>query len=71
MKMADITSRTWTKLAEIKTNAKTPMGIYEVLCKEFGVDFFEDVFAVAVAILEGYIQICDDGIIIWGSWKEV
>ena len=67
MKMADITSRTWTKLAEIKTNAKTPKGIYNVLCKEFGVDFYEDVSAVADAIADGYIQICDDGIIVWGS----
>ena len=71
MKMADIKSATWTKLAEIKTNAKTPMDVYKVLCKEFGVDFYEDAFDVTVAILEGNIQICDDGIIIWGSWKEV
>ena len=71
MKMADITSRTWTKLAEIKTNAKTPMDVYEVICKEFGVDFCEDVLAVEDSISDGYIQICDDGIIVWGSWKEV
>ena len=70
MKMNEAKSRTWTKLAEIKTNARTPEGIYRVLCKEFGADFFEDVLSVAVAILEGYIQICDDGIIVWGSWKE-
>ena len=67
MKMNEVKSVTWTKLAEIKTNAKTPMGIYEVICKEFGVDFYEDAFDVTVAILEGNIQICDDGIIIWGS----
>ena len=71
MKMADITSRTWKKLAEIKTNAKTPMEVYNVLCREFGEDFYEDAFDVADAILEGYIQICEDGIIVWGSWKEV
>ena len=71
MKMADITSRTWKKVTEIKTSAKTLTDVYEVLCKEFGEDSYEDVFEVAVAILEGYIQICDDGIIIWGSWKEV
>ena len=71
MKMNEVKSVTWTKLAEIKTNAKTPMDVYEVICKEFGVDFFEDVLSVAVAIRDGNIQICDDGIIIWGSWKEV
>ena len=71
MKMNEVKSATWTKLAEIKTNAKTPMDVYEVICKEFGEDFYEDVFDATVAILEGNIQICDDGIIIWGSWKEV
>ena len=68
MKMDEAKSRTWTKLAEIKTSAKTPEGIYKVLCEEFGNDFFEDVSAVADAISDGYIQICEDGIIIWGAW---
>ena len=67
MKMNEVKSVTWSKLAEIKTNARTPKGIYNVLCKEFGVDFYEDVSAVADAISDGYIQICDDGIIIWAS----
>lgn len=67
MKMNEVKSVTWTKLAEIKTNAKTPVGVYKVICKEFDVDFYEDVCDVVVAILEGYIQICADGIIIWGS----
>ena len=58
-------------MAEIKTTEKTLMGIYEVLCKEFGVDSYEDRIAVDEAILDGNIQICDDGIIIWGSWKEI
>ena len=71
MKMNEVKSRTWTKLAEIKTDAKTPMDIYEVLCEEFGVDFYEDVLDVADAISAGNIEICDDGIIIWGSWKEM
>ena len=71
MKMNEVGSATWTKLAEIKTNAKTPMEVYNVLCREFGVDSYGDVLSVTAAILEGYIQICDDGIIIWGSWKEV
>ena len=71
MKMNEVKSGTWAKVAEIKTDAKTPMDIYEVLCKEFDVDFYEDVFAVTAAILDGYIQICEDGIIVWGAWKEV
>ena len=71
MKMNEVKSATWTKLAEIKTKAKTPMEVYNVLCREFGEDFYEDAFDVYCRILEGYIQICDDGIIVWGSWKEV
>ena len=67
MKMNGVKSVTWSKLAEIKTNAKTPKGIYNVLCKEFGVGFYEDVFAVADAISKGYLQICEDGIIVWMS----
>ena len=67
MKMNEVNSVTWSKLAEIKTKAKTPKGIYKVLCREFGVDFYEDAFAVEEAIKDGYIEICDDGIIIWCS----
>ena len=67
MKMDEVKSVTWTKLAEIKTTEKTLTGIYKVLCKEFGVDFYEDVSAVADAISGGYIQVCDDGIIVWCS----
>ena len=71
MKMADITSRTWTKMAEIKTSEKTLMGIFKAIRNEFDADLYKDVLDVADAINEGYIQICDDGIIIWGSWKEI
>ena len=63
--MSEVKSRTWTKMAEIKTSAKTLMGIYKTICEEFGVDFYEDVLDVSDAISDGYIQICDDGIIIW------
>ena len=71
MKMNEAKSRTWTKLAEIKTSEKTLMGIYKAICREFGEDFYEDALDVVDAINEGYIQICEDGIIVWGSWKEV
>ena len=71
MKMNEVKSVTWSKLAGIKTSEKTPNGIYNVICKEFGVDFYEDVSAVVDAISDGYIQVCEDGIIVWGSWKEV
>ena len=70
MKMNEVKSVTWSKLAEIKTKAKTPTGIYEAIRKEFGVDFFEDVSAVLDAISDGYIQVCEDGIIVWGAWTE-
>lgn len=71
MKMNEVKSVTWTIMAEIKTNAKTPMDVYIVLCKEFGVGFYKDISEVLDAISEGNIQICEDGIIVWGSWKEV
>ena len=67
MKMNEVESATWSKLAEIKTKAKTPSGIYKVLCKEFGEQFFRDAYDVADAIADGYIQVCDDGIIVWAS----
>ena len=71
MKMDEAKSRTWTKLAEIKTSEKTLMGIFKAIRNEFDADFCEDVSAVADAISDGCIQICEDGIIVWGSWKEV
>ena len=71
MKMKDVKSNTWSKVAEVKTRAKTPKGIYKVLRKEFDVDFYEDALAVEAAIADGCIEICDDGLIVWGSWKEV
>ena len=65
MKMNEVKSVTRTKMAEIKTKAKTPNGIYRVLCKEFDVNVFKDGFDVADAISDGYLQVCDDGIIVW------
>lgn len=64
MKMTDITSRTWTKLAEIKTDDFTDEGIAIAINKEFGEQMFDDILE---AIADGYIQVCDDGIIIWVS----
>ena len=64
MKMTDITSRTWTKLAEIKTDDFTDEGIAIAINKEFGEMPFED---VKQEIANGYIEICEDGIIIWAS----
>ena len=64
MKMADITSRTWTKVAEIPTDDFTEEGIASAINKEFGEQMFDDILN---AIAEGYIQVCEDGIIIWCS----
>ena len=64
MKMADITSRTWKKVAEIPTDDFSIEGIIEAIDKEFGEQIFDDVLN---ALSEGYIEICDDGIIIWMS----
>lgn len=65
MKMKDVKSITWAKMAEVKTKAKTLEGIYKALRKEFDVDFYENAFEVALAIEDGYIEICDDGVIVW------
>ena len=67
MKMKDVKSITWSKVAEVKTRAKTAKGIYKVLCREFGVDFYENALVVEASIKDGYIEICDDGIIVWES----
>ena len=67
MKMNEVKSVTWTKLAEIKTTEKTLMGIFKAIRKEFDADLYEDMLDVADAINYGNIQVCDDGIIIWMS----
>ena len=64
MKMAEITSRTWTKLAEIPTDDLSIEGIARAIDKEFGEPMFEDILE---AIADGYIQVCEDGIIVWCS----
>jgi hypothetical protein len=62
MKMNECTSRTWTKMAEIPTDDLSVDGIARAINKEFGEPFVEDILE---AIAEGYIQVCEDGIIIW------
>ena len=64
MKMAEITSRTWTKIAEIPTDDFSINGILMAINKEFGEPMFDDIFD---ALSEGYIEIADDGIIVWMS----
>jgi hypothetical protein len=64
MKMSEVNSNTWYKMEEISTDDLSINGIETAINKEFGEPFFED---VTKAIEEGYIQICDDGIIIWMS----
>ena len=64
MKMNECTPRTWTKVAEIPTDDLSVDGIAEAINEEFGEPFVEDIFE---AIAEGYIQVCEDGIIIWCS----
>lgn len=64
MKMNECTSRTWTKLAEIPTTDLSIEGISEAINDEFGELFFDDILE---AIADGAIQVCEDGIIIWGS----
>jgi len=64
MKMNECTSRTWTKLAEIPTDDLSVEGIAEAINNEFGEPMFDDILE---AIAEGYIQVCEDGIIVWES----
>lgn len=64
MKMNECTSRTWTKIAEIPTDDISVDGIARAINKEFGEPFIDDILN---AIAEGYIQVCEDGIIIWMS----
>lgn len=64
MKMSEVKSSTWTKVAEIPTEDFSIEGIIEAINKEFGEPFFDDIFE---ALSEGYIEIADDGIIIWMS----
>ena len=68
MKMNEVKSVTWTKIAEIPTDDFTDKEIARAINEEFGEILFED---VRQEIANGNIHICEDGIIIWGSWKEV
>ena len=61
MKMNECTSRTWKKMAEIETNDFSVEGITRAINEEFGEPFVEDILE---AIADGYIQVCDDGIIV-------
>ena len=64
MKMNEVKSVTWSKLAEIATDDFSIDGIIEAIDKEFGEQIFDDILN---ALSKGYIEICDDGIIVWES----
>ena len=66
MKMNEVKSITWTKMAEIPTDDLSIVGITEAINDEFGEMFiaFEDILE---AIADGAIQVCEDGIIVWSS----
>ena len=64
MKMNEVKSVTRAKTAEIPTDDFSIDGIARAINKEFGKQMFYD---IVIAIKEGYIQVCDDGIIIWCS----
>ena len=67
MKMNEVKSVTWTKMAEIPTDNFSIEGIASAINEEFGETFFEGILE---AIADGSIQVCEDGIIVWGSGKE-
>ena len=64
MKMNEVKSGTWSKMAEIATDDFSIDGIIEAIDKEFGEQIFDDILN---ALSEGYIEIADDGIIVWES----
>ena len=68
MKMNEVKSATWSKMAEIPMKDFSINGIRRAINEEFGEPFFEDILT---AIFEGHIQVCEDGIIVWCSGKEV
>lgn len=63
MKMNEVKSRTWSKMAEIPTDDFSVDGIARAINEEFGEPFIDD---IVTAIADGDIQVCEDGIIIWG-----
>ena len=68
MKMNEVNSATWSEMVEIPTDDFTKEEIRRAINEEFGEMLFED---VRQEIADGNIQDCDDGIINWGTWKEV
>lgn len=75
-KMAEVTSTTWSKLAEIEcdTSNLTIDKIRAIIEDAFGEtwyteNFEEDEIAEVIekAIIESYYEICSDGIIVWES----
>lgn len=64
--MAEVESQTWTKIAEIETEDFTIEGIYNAICSYFGEEFFE-LDHIENCIKEGWIELCDDGFIIWAD----
>lgn len=64
--MKETTSTTWTKIAEIKTKARTARGIYSAIAREIDpVPFEPD--EIEQCIKDGWIEICTDGIIVWAD----
>lgn len=64
MKMHEVESITWKKMAEIKETDLSVEGIEKAIIREFGEPLFDD---VEKTINDGYIEICEDGFIIWAS----
>lgn len=64
--MTEVESQTWTKIAEIETEDFTVEGIYNAICSYFGEEFFE-LDSIDNCIKEGWIELCDDGFIVWAD----
>ena len=64
--MKETTSNTWTKLAEIETTDFSHENIFNLICETFGEEIFE-LGEIANAIKSRFIEICEDGFIVWAD----
>lgn len=63
VKMSDLKSKTWKKLAEIECDTGSPNRICEAIAEAMGCSMSD----AASMIKDGWAEICEDGIVIWAD----
>lgn len=63
VKMIDLKSKTWKKLAEIECDTSSPNSICESIAEVIG----GSVSDAASMIKDGWAEICEDGVVIWAD----